>query len=119
MFVRSVRGAITVSENTNKSILEGTKELLVEIINRNELDNASIISAIFSVTKDLNATFPAIAARELGWNDISLMCTNEIDVPNSLEKCIRVLIHFNTEKKNDEIKHVYLKGATVLRPDIT
>ncbi len=118
MFVRAIRGAITVLDNTEKSILEGTKELLVEIINRNELDKESIISAIFSVTNDLNATFPAIAARELGWRDISLMCTNEIDVPNSLEKCVRILIHFNTEKKNDEITHVYLKGASVLRPDI-
>ncbi|QNU65318.1 chorismate mutase [Ruminiclostridium herbifermentans] len=119
MSVRAVRGAITVFENAKESILEGTKELLVEMINRNEIDNESIISVIFSVTNDLNATFPAIAARELGWNDISLMCTNEINVPKSLEKCIRVLIHFNTEKKNNEINHVYLKGATVLRPDIS
>jgi chorismate mutase len=119
MSVRAVRGAITVFDNTKESILEGTKELLDEIIVRNELDNENIISAIFSVTNDLNATFPAVAARELGWRDISLMCTNEIDVPGSLEKCIRVLIHFNTEKKNDEIKHVYLKGATILRPDIS
>lgn len=118
MFVRAIRGAITVSDNTKSSILEGTKELLVEIIKRNELDKSSVVSAIFSVTNDLNATFPAIAAREIGWNDISLMCTTEIDVPDSLKSCVRVLIHFNTDKMNDEIKHVYLKGATILRPDI-
>ncbi len=118
MFVRAIRGAITVSENTKKSILEGTNELLVEIIKRNELEESSVISAIFSVTNDLNATFPAIAAREIGWKDISLLCTNEIDVPGSLQSCVRVLIHFNTEKTNNEIKHVFLKGATVLRPDI-
>ncbi len=118
MAVRAIRGAITVSENTNESILEGTKELLVEIIERNSLNYPDIISAIFTVTQDLNATFPAVAARQIGWNDIPLMCTNEINVPGSLEKCIRVLIHFNTEKGNTEINHVYLNGAQVLRPDL-
>ncbi len=118
MCVRAIRGAITVSENTKESILEGTRELLIEIIKRNELDNVDVISAIFTVTSDLNATFPAIAARELGWTDISLMCTNEIDVPGSLKKCVRALIHFNTNKSNKDISHVYLKGATILRPDL-
>ncbi len=118
MAVRAVRGAITVSDNTKELILEGTKELLVEIIKRNSLENIDMISAIFTVTQDLNATFPAVAARQIGWNDIPLMCTNEIDVPGSLEKCIRVLIHINTEKSNVEINHVYLKGAQVLRPDL-
>jgi len=118
MFVRAIRGAITVSENTKNSILEGTKELLVEIIERNNLNEEDIISAIFTVTSDLNATFPAIAAREIGWTDISLMCTNEIDVPGSLKSCIRVLIHINTDKNNNEMNHVYLKGATILRPDL-
>lgn len=118
MLVRAIRGAITVSENTKESILEGTRQLLVEIIKRNELDNSNIISAIFTVTNDLNAAFPAVAARDLGWNNISLMCTNEIDVPASLRSCIRVLIHFNTDKSNSEINHVYLKGAEILRPDI-
>ncbi|PYG87576.1 chorismate mutase [Ruminiclostridium sufflavum DSM 19573] len=119
MPVRSIRGAITVAENTKKSILEGTHELLVEIIKRNGLDSEDIISVIFSVTHDLNAAFPAVAAREIGWKDISLMCTNEINVPDSLKSCIRVLIHFNTEKANNEINHVYLKGAKILRPDIS
>ncbi len=118
MAVRAVRGAITVSENTKESILEGTKEILVEIIERNSLDNADIISAIFTVTHDLNATFPAVAARQIGWNDIPLMCTTEIDVPGSLTKCIRVLLHINSEKSNTEIKHVYLNGAKILRPDL-
>ncbi|ACL76081.1 chorismate mutase [Ruminiclostridium cellulolyticum] len=118
MAVRAVRGAITVPENTKESIWEGTKELLVEIVNRNSLKNADIISAIFTVTHDLSAAFPAVAARQIGWNDIPLMCTNEIDVPGSLEKCVRVLIHINTEKTNAEINHVYLNGAAVLRPDL-
>jgi len=119
MFVRAIRGAITVSENTKESILEGTRELLNEITSKNNLDNSNIISAIFTVTSDLNATFPAIAARELGWTDISLMCTNEIDVPGSLRSCVRVMIHFNTDKSNSEIKHIYLKGAVILRPDLS
>lgn len=118
MSVRAIRGAITVPENTKAAILEGTKELLEEIINRNALDNQEVISALFTVTSDLNAAFPAVAAREIGWTDISLMCTNEIDVPGSLKSCIRTLIHFNTEKGNTEIKHVYLKGAAGLRPDL-
>lgn len=117
--MRAIRGAITVSENTRESILEGTRELLLEIIKRNNVDNLNIISAIFTVTRDLNATFPAIAARELGWTDVSLICTNEIDVPNSLKSCVRVLIHFNTDKSNIDINHVYLKGAKVLRPDLS
>ncbi len=118
MGVRAIRGAITVVENSRESILEGTRELLVEIIKRNDLDNLNIISAIFTVTSDLNATFPAIAAREIGWTDISLMCTSEIDVPGSLKSCVRVLIHFNTNKCNNEINHVYMKGAVALRPDL-
>ncbi|HEX2926157.1 MAG TPA: chorismate mutase [Ruminiclostridium sp.] len=119
MAVRAIRGAVTVSDNTKESILAGTRELLIEIVQRNALDSADIISAIFTVTSDLNAAFPAVAARELGWSDISLMCTNEIDVPESLKKCIRVLVHINTEKGNSEINHVYLKGARVLRPDLS
>lgn len=118
MLVRAIRGAVTVQENTREDILEGTRELLLEIIARNNLDREDIISAFFTVTNDLNAAFPAVAAREIGWTDISLMCTNEIPVPGSLAKCIRVLIHFNTSIRNNEINHVYLKGAEVLRPDL-
>lgn len=118
MLVRAIRGATTVAENTKESILEGTIELLSEIIKRNSLNTSDIISAVFTVTSDLNAAFPAVAAREIGWTDISLMCTNEIDVPGSLKNCIRVLIHFNTDKSNSDISHVYLKGAEALRPDL-
>jgi chorismate mutase len=118
MLVRAIRGAITVNENTREDILKATRELLNEIILKNELEQDDIISAIFTLTNDLNAVFPAVAARELGWTDISLMCTNEICVPGSLEKCVRVLIHFNTEKSNKDINHVYLKGAEKLRPDL-
>lgn len=119
MFVRAIRGATTVEENTKESILKATKELLEEIINRNNLYEADIISALFTVTSDLNATFPAIAARDIGWTDIALMCTNEIDVLGSLNSCVRAMIYINTDKRNCDIKHVYLKGAAVLRPDLS
>lgn len=118
MLVRAVRGAITVEQNTKEEILTSTEELLREIVKRNNLDNDNIISAVFTMTNDLNAAFPAVAARQLGWTDISLMCTNEINVPGSLQKCIRVLIHFNTDKSNKDIKHVYLREAEKLRPDL-
>lgn len=118
MPVRAVRGATTIENNNMHDIIEGTKELLCKIVEENGIDEDSLISIIFTATKDLNAAFPAAAARQLGWNNIALICTNEIDVPNSLEKCIRVLMHFNTGKSNKDIKHVYLKGAKILRPDL-
>jgi chorismate mutase len=116
--VRAVRGATTVENNDAVEMLRETEKLLVEIIEKNRLKEEDIISIIFTVTNDLNATFPAIAARNLGWTSIALMCTSEIPVPGSLEKCIRVLLHFNTNKRNDEIRYIYLNGAKVLRPDI-
>jgi len=118
MQVRAIRGAITVPENTKDAILEGTRELLNEIINRNNIKQDDIISIIFSMTNDLNAVFPAVAARELGLTDVPLMCSNELDVPGSLKSCIRVLLHLNTDKANSEMKHVYLRNAVVLRPDL-
>jgi len=118
MQVRAIRGAITVPENTKDAILEGTRELLHEILNRNNIKQDDIISIIFSMTNDLNAVFPAVAARELGLTDVPLMCSNELDVPGSLKSCIRVLLHLNTDKANSEMKHVYLRNAVVLRPDL-
>jgi len=116
--VRAIRGATTVENNDAVEILRETEKLLVEIYEKNKLKEEDIISIIFTVTNDLNATFPAVAARNLGWTSIALMCTNEIPVPGSLEKCIRVLMHINTEKRNEEIKHIYLNNAKVLRPDL-
>jgi len=117
--VRAVRGAITVENNTPEEILEETANMLKAIVEKNQIEKDDIISAFFSVTKDLDAAFPAAAARKIGWTDIALMCTNEIDVPGSLQKCIRVMVHFNTNKANSELVHVYMKGAKVLRPDIS
>ena len=116
--VRAIRGATTVENNDAVEMHRETEKLLVEIVEKNKLKEEDIISIIFTVTNDLDATFPAIAARNLGWTSVALMCTNEIPVPGSLEKCIRVLLHFNTNKRNDEIRHIYLNAAKVLRPDI-
>ncbi|HHW49719.1 MAG TPA: chorismate mutase [Clostridiaceae bacterium] len=118
MPVRAIRGATTVESNSHDEIINETKELLLKIVEENNIVQEDIISIIFSVTRDLDAAFPAVAARQLGWTSIALMCTNEIDVPGSIKKCIRVLMHINTEKRNSDIRHIYLKGAKVLRPDL-
>ncbi len=118
MLVRAIRGATTVDNNDSNEIIEETGKLLTEIIAKNNLNEDDIISIIFSVTKDLNTAFPAVAARKMGWTDVALFCTNEMDVPGSLSKCIRVLIHINTELGKKDLKHVYLKGANILRPDL-
>jgi len=115
MALRGIRGATTVERNSKEEILAATKELLSQMISANEVKIEEIASVIFSITKDLNAEFPAAAARELGWNNTPLLCTNEIDVPASLPRCIRVLMHVNTEKSQKEIKHIYLKEAQKLR----
>lgn len=115
--MRGIRGAITVSENSKPEILSATQELLQKMIQQNTLDISEIASIFFTVTEDLDAEFPAAAARELGFEDTPLLCAREIPVPGSLPKCIRVLIHYNTNKSQKEIKHVYLKQAVTLRPD--
>ncbi|MCX7709611.1 MAG: chorismate mutase [Clostridia bacterium] len=119
MLVRAARGAITVESNDANEIIQETKVLLSAILEENQLKIDEMISVIFTMTNDLNAAFPAVAARQIGWTSIPLMCMKEIEVPGSLEKCIRVLVQFNSEKGLDEIKHVYLKGAKVLRPDLS
>lgn len=118
MSVRAVRGATTVENNIADEILKETKELLKSMIDANSVEGEDIISIIFSVTKELDSVFPAVAARQLGFTDIALMCTNEINVRGSLEKCIRILMHVNSDKGNSDIKHIYLKGARILRPDL-
>ncbi len=118
MQVRALRGATTVEKNDANEILLETKHLLERIIEENDLKEEDIASVIFTVTQDLNAAFPAVAARQIGWTNVALMCMVEIDVPGSLRSCVRILIHFNTDKPNSELNHVYLKGAEVLRPDL-
>jgi chorismate mutase len=118
MWCRGVRGATTADANTSEEILKATRQLLALIIRRNDVRKEDVASAIFSTGHDLDGEFPAMAARQLGWLDVAMMCTNEMDVPGSLRLCIRVLIHWNTEKRADEIVHVYLKQAANLRPDL-
>lgn len=116
--VRAVRGATTVDLNDEQEILNATDELLRALIKENRIDKEDIISIMFSATSDLNAAFPAVAARKMGLTDIAMMCTHEMDVPGSLKKCIRVMMHFNTEKANADLKYIYLKDARKLRPDL-
>ncbi|HXK65028.1 MAG TPA: chorismate mutase [Spirochaetota bacterium] len=118
MVVRGVRGAITVDENSKEEIVHRTEELLRAIVTINKIQTNDIASAIFTVTDDLNAEFPAVAARKLGWIHIPLLCSREIPVPGSLGMCVRVLLHINTDKNPEEIVHVYLRDARKLRPDI-
>jgi chorismate mutase len=116
LYCRGIRGATTIEHNDREEILSATTELLQLLISQNELRTEDIASAIFSLTEDLNAEFPAVAARMLGWNEVPLMCTREIAVPGSLGKCIRVLLHVNTMRGMSEIQHVYIRGAVNLRP---
>lgn len=117
MYCRGIRGATTAAANTREAILEATHELLEQIIAANDLSADDIASAIFSTTCDLNAEFPAVAARGLGWLDTALLCTHEMNVPGSLSRCIRVLIHWNTTRRADQVVHVYIRGAQGLRPE--
>jgi chorismate mutase len=119
MICRGVRGATTVLENDREEILTATRELLALIIRRNEISPKDVASAIFTTTPDLSAEFPALAARQLGWLDVPLLCGHEIAVPGGLPFCIRVLIHWNTDKKQDEIQHIYVRDAERLRPDLS
>ncbi|MBO8138509.1 MAG: chorismate mutase [Desulfotomaculum sp.] len=119
IIIRGIRGATTVSRNTSQEITEATQELLNTIVYENDINLDDICSVFFTVTKDLNAQYPARAAREMGWTNVPLLCAQEIDVPGGLPQCIRVLMHVNTTKKQDQIKHIYLRQASRLRPDLT
>ncbi len=114
---RGVRGATTVAENSKEAILQATREMIYLIVRANEMHSKDVASAIFTTTTDLNATYPALAARQLGWYDVALMCGHEMQVPGGLPRCIRVLIHWNTARSAREIVHVYLREAKNLRPD--
>ena len=118
MYCRGIRGATTVEHNDREEILAATTELLQLLIRRNDLHAEDVASVIFTVTEDLDAEFPALAARYLGWTEVALICTREIPVPGSLEKCIRILLHVNTTRSAAEIQHVYIRGAVNLRPTL-
>ncbi len=114
---RGVRGATTVEGNDREEILKATRQVLALMIRANGIEPDDVCSAIFTTTPELNAEFPALAARQLGWLNVALLCTQEIGVPGSLPRCIRVLVHWNTSKSNSEIIHIYTREATRLRPD--
>ncbi len=116
---RGIRGATTVDSNQRDEILTATRQLLALMIRLNGVESEDVSNAIFTVTRDLDAEFPALAARQLGWLDVPLLCTYEISVPGSLGRCVRVLLQWNTAKSQSEIQHVYVKGATRLRPDLS
>lgn len=112
---RGIRGATMAEENTAEAIYGATKEMLVRLIEMNHIEERNVAAAYFTMTPDLNAGFPAAAARQLGWNSTALMCGTEIAVPDSLPRCIRVLILFNTDKEPQELVNLYLRGTEVLR----
>lgn len=114
---RAIRGATTAETNTAEDIHEATTEMMRTLMALNNLDSNDVVSVFFTTTRDLTATFPAVAARELGLDQVPLMCAHEMDVPGALGMVVRALVHVNTEKKPDEIVHVYLKHAVELRPE--
>jgi chorismate mutase len=119
MAIRGIRGATTVKSNDAQLILGATQELLQAMIEKNSMISTDdIASIIFTATEDLDADFPAHAAREMGLNGVPLLCAREIPVQDSLPRTIRILIHWNTDTKQENVKHIYLGEATVLRPDI-
>ena len=114
---RGLRGATTVPENQADAILEATAELLRALVERNDLQEADVASVLFTATPDLDAAYPAVAARQLGWTQTALLCVQEMAVRGSLPRCIRVLIHWNTDRPQEQLHHVYLREARKLRPD--
>jgi chorismate mutase len=116
--VRAIRGAIQVDANERDEILKGASELVTEVLHRNDVDPADLISIVFTATPDLNAEFPAYAARLLGLTDVPLLCTTEIAVPGSMPRVLRLLAHVETPLTRAQIRHVYLRGASALRTDL-
>ena len=116
MRCRGLRGATTAEANTPEAILSATRELLARLVERNEIAPDDIASAFFTVSDDLDAAYPALAARQLGWHEVALLCAREIPVPGGLGRCVRVLLHVNTERGPGEVRHVYLREAVALRP---
>jgi chorismate mutase len=116
--VRAVRGAVQIGANDRDEILAGTAELVTEVMTRNELSTDDVISVIFTATGDLTAEFPALAARELGFQEVPLICGSEISVPGAMPRVVRLMMHIETDKPRSSVQHVYLRGAAALRLDI-
>ncbi len=118
MPVRAIRGAVQVDANEREAILEGTTELVSEVMTRNGLVTDDVISVLFTATQDLTAEFPALAARKIGFGEVPMMCATEIPVPGALPRVVRLMMHVETGRSRHEIQHVYLRGAAALRLDI-
>jgi chorismate mutase len=116
--VRAIRGAVQVDANDRAAILDGTTDLVTEVMTRNGLVTDDVISVLFTATPDLNAEFPALAARKIGFQDVPLLCAAEIGVPGAMPLVVRLLMHVETGKPRSAIQHVYLRGAAALRMDI-
>jgi chorismate mutase len=116
--VRAIRGAVQVDADEREAILEGTTELVTEVMARNELTPDDVISVLFTLTSDLKAEFPALAARKIGFGEVPMMCATEIPVPGALPRVVRLMMHVETGRSRREIQHVYLRGAAALRLDI-
>lgn len=118
MMLRGVRGAITVNTNTSEAIWEATETLLRAMIEANDIREDDVASVLITSTPDLTATYPARAVRRYGWRRTALMGFQEVAVPDGLPRCLRILIHWNTDKSLDELQHIFLRGAVALRPDL-
>ena len=118
MWCRGIRGATAVPENSKEAIITASKELLQQMAAANKIQKDDVACVFFTATPDLNAAFPAVAARELGWLHVALLCSQEIDVPESFSRCLRILMLVNTDKRNQDIVNVYLRGTEILRDDI-
>jgi chorismate mutase len=116
--LRGLRGASSCAANTTDEIIDVTQELLLEMLERNGVQHDDVVSVLFTTTSDLNAMFPATAARGVGFGDVPLLCASEIDVPGAKPLTVRVLMHAYTERARDELRHVYLRGAQTLRDDL-
>jgi chorismate mutase len=116
--IRAIRGAVQVDANDRAAILDGTAELVLAVMDRNRLTIDDVISVIFSATADLDAEFPALAARALGFQDVPLLCCAEISVPGSMPRVVRLMMHVDAELGRSDVQHVYLRGAAALRLDI-
>ena len=115
---RAIRGAVQVDANARTDILDGTTELVSQVMTRNSLVPGDVISVVFTATPDLNAEFPALAARKIGFHDVPLLCASEIGVPGAMPRVVRLLMHVETNKPRSALEHVYLRGAVALRLDI-
>ncbi|TDD58531.1 chorismate mutase [Kribbella antibiotica] len=119
MAVRAIRGATQLDVDEREHLLARTAELVKAVLEANDLDSADLISILFTVTPDLHAEFPAVAGRQIGLTDVPLMCMQEIDIPHALPRVVRMMVHTETDRSRDKVQHVYLHGASALRPDLT